>query len=155
MTVTGVATTAASQGAMPVALSPEQTRLLASWTRDSAGLDPVPESMRRVFLDLTEGLAAVSLSDPENGEILGTAIELVDALVALDRQPSSSADRRPGLAVHLVPGAADRLRRAGECANRLPAAGATTVVCRIDANAAPTLTLELSADGTRATVRRD
>lgn len=60
-------------------------------------------------------LSAVSLSDRENGEILGTALDIVDHPEAPGRrsgaEPGDAAQR---LAVILAPGALDKLRRASE-----------------------------------------
>lgn len=60
-------------------------------------------------------LSAVSLSDRENGEILGTAFDLVERPDAAE--PIAAAgpgDAAHGLAVILAPGALDKLRRAAE-----------------------------------------
>jgi len=60
-------------------------------------------------------LSAVSLSDRENGEILGTAFDLVERRDAAG--PNAAAgpgDAAHRLAVILAPGALDKLRRASE-----------------------------------------
>ena len=48
----------------------------------------IPRSARRSST-ITAALAAVSLSDQENGEILGVALDLIDGVEPLARQPAA------------------------------------------------------------------
>ncbi|MGE3887161.1 MAG: hypothetical protein AB7H81_12055 [Vicinamibacterales bacterium] len=80
-----------------------------------------PDSLETV----KAALSAVSLSDRENGEILGTAFDLVERPDTPERraaaEPGEAAHR---LAVILAPGALDKLRRASEFRRAEPAADA-------------------------------
>ena len=107
-------------------LSETQQRLLAglatspaSGTNPSLGarawFDGADPSFRAAFATITAALAAVSLSDHENGEILGVALDLIDGVEPLARQPAAGARLdRAQLSVTLAPGARDRLRRSSE-----------------------------------------
>ena len=103
-------------------LSETQQRLLTGLATPPPGtsramdaralFDGADASFRAAFATITTALATVSLSDHENGEILGVALDLVNGVEPLARQPA--AGRAPGLAqlcVTLAPGARDRLRR--------------------------------------------
>ncbi|HQZ40535.1 MAG TPA: hypothetical protein PLH72_16000 [Vicinamibacterales bacterium] len=95
-----------------------------------ATYERLPPAMRMSFDVVTGALEQVSLSDAENGEILGTALDtVVGALEREERQPSgiAAADVHR-LAVLLAPGAVDALRRSVEF-RRLPnpPAGARTL----------------------------
>ena len=108
-------------------LSDTQQRLLAGLAAQSSpsgnrsmdaratfeGADP---SFRTAFATITTALAAVSLSDHENGEILGVALDLVSGLEALEDQPAGRTAGFAQLSVTLAPGARDRLRRSSEFA---------------------------------------
>jgi hypothetical protein len=118
--------------------------------------DHTDATFRTAFEAVTAALSAVSLSDSENGEILGTAIDLVDALPPDDAQ-HALVGTMPGyrLVVVLAPGAFDRLRRSAEF-ERIPAAegrSAATVVYR--RQGPPTVEIAGSPDGVRATITVD
>ena len=104
-------------------LSASQRRLLAGWaepSRTDAEADSrqryesAPERFRLAFEQVTARLEAVVLSDPENGEVLGAALDLIDAIEPLARQPAPTSSRGTELAVRFAPGARDRLRRSAE-----------------------------------------
>jgi hypothetical protein len=104
-------------------LSASQRRLLAGWAEPSR-TDPeadirqryesTPERFRMAFEQVTARLEAVVLSDPENGEVLGAALDLIEAIEPQARQPAPTSSRGTELAVKLAPGARDRLRRSAE-----------------------------------------
>jgi hypothetical protein len=113
------------------------------------GADP---SFRAAFATITAALAAVSLSDHENGEILGVALDLVDGVEPLARQPAAGA--APGLtqlSVTLAPGARDRLRRSSEFAPDSGRAAPGYSVVYLQKNS-PSLQFALDASGSRALV---
>jgi hypothetical protein len=93
-------------------LSPSQRRLLQPWGADR--FDSAPERFRIVFERLTGRLAPVLLSDPENGEVLGAAMDLIDAVEPPERQPARPDASDDRLSVVLASGARDRLRRSAE-----------------------------------------
>jgi hypothetical protein len=97
------------------------TVLGASGIAQTAPGPVVPQS----FDAVRSALSAVSLSDRENGEILGTALDIVERPDLPERQPAADphgpAHR---LAVLLAPGALDKLRRASEFRREDPAADA-------------------------------
>ena len=117
-----------------------------------ASFDGAAASFRAAFATITTALAAMSLSDHENGEILGVALDLVSAVEPLARQPAAtSATGAAPLAVTLAPGARDRLRRSSEFA---PDHGRATpdypiVFVRISS---PSLQFALDHTGSRALV---
>ena len=99
-------------------------------------------------------LSGVSLSDRENGEILGTALDLVERPEVPDRQPGADAT----LAAHrvgvvLAPGALDKLRRSSEFRRLAPghgqAAEAGAVYVRDEA---PAIRVIVTADLARAVI---
>jgi hypothetical protein len=93
------------------------TALAATGVAQTAPGRAVPEALDAVM----SALSGVSLSDRENGEILGTARDLVDRPDALDRQPAAdAAGSVHRLAVFLVPGAVDKLRRSSEFRRSAP-----------------------------------
>lgn len=86
-----------------------------------ATYERLPPAMRLSFDVVTGALEQVSLSDAENGEILGTVLDtVVGTIEREERQPSgiAAADVHR-LAVLLAPGAVDALRRSVEF-RRLP-----------------------------------
>jgi hypothetical protein len=106
-------------------LSAAQRRLLQAWGAGAPSpaerdrqirdrFESAPERFRIVFAQLTARLAAVLLSDPENGEVLGAALDLVDAVEPPERQPAPSDSSDDTLSVFLASGARDRLRRSAE-----------------------------------------
>lgn len=107
-------------------LTTGQRRLLAGWAAGLASTterqaavrgqyDAAPESFRVAFGHVTARLSSLLLSDPENGEVLGAALDLVESVEPLDRQPMiGDAPSTLQLAVTLASGARDRLRRSGE-----------------------------------------
>jgi hypothetical protein len=103
-------------------LNEAQKQLLASLVPASSAavphtvFDDADLSFRQTFVRVTAALAAASLSDQENGEILGVALDLVAAIDPVARQPSQSGARAE-LSVRLAPGARDRLRRSSEFAS--------------------------------------
>jgi len=89
-----------------------------------ANFDGAATSVRAAFIEVTSALEAVSLSDHENGEILGVALDLVDRVELLELRPVGEADDRAArLRVTLASGATDRLRRSSEF-TRAPSASA-------------------------------
>ncbi len=67
------------------------------------------------FEAVKAALSAISLSDRENGEILGTAFDLVERRDAVEANSAAGpGDAEHRLAVILAPGALDKLRRAAE-----------------------------------------
>ena len=94
----------------------------------------------------------MSLSDHENGEILGVALDLVNGVEPLARQPAAgSVAGLAQLSVTLAPGARDRLRRSSEFA---PDSGRATPgysVVYLQKNS-PSLQFALDAAGSRALV---
>jgi hypothetical protein len=94
-------------------LTPAERRLLAAWPAGERGYDAAPAWFRDAFDVVTSRLAELLLSDPENGEVLGAALDLVEAVEPLDRQPAAETGRRR-VAVRLAAGARDRLRRSAE-----------------------------------------
>lgn len=106
-------------------LSPAQRRLLRTWGADAPSpegrerqardrFDSAPERFRVAFEQITGHLAAVLLSDPENGEVLGAAIDLIDAVEPPERPPVGTGAGLETLSVALFSGARDRLRRSAE-----------------------------------------
>ena len=93
----------------PGGLSPEGRERLARDRFDSA-----PERFRVVFEQITGHLAAVLLSDPENGEVLGATLDLIDAIEPPERQPNWPGASDATLSGLRASGARDRLRRAAE-----------------------------------------
>jgi hypothetical protein len=75
--------------------------------------DGAPAPFRQAFEAVTTRLSSLILSDPENGEVLGSAVELVDRV----EQPAVQAvatGLEMRLVVTLASGARDVLRRARE-----------------------------------------
>lgn len=103
-----------SPGAPTVRLTAVQRRLVDAWPGGTQRYDSAPDTFHLAFEAITARLTTLVLSDPENGEILGAAIDLVEALEPLERQPATGSNDRHRLAVTLAPGARDRLRRAAE-----------------------------------------
>ena len=108
-------------------LDAAQRRLVEAWLQvgsappaDAArrhAYDRLDPSHRTAFETVTRALARISLSDIENGEILGGALDLLDGLQPRAEQPAPGpAGARHRLAVRLTAGAVDRLRRSSECA---------------------------------------
>lgn len=97
------------------------TALGASGVAQTAPGPVVPASVDAVRLVLS----AVSLSDRENGEILGTGLDIVERPDLPEREPvadpNGSVHR---LAVLLAPGALDKLHRSSEFRREAPAADA-------------------------------
>jgi len=90
-----------------------QRRLLEGWAPGT--YDAAPELFRMAFDGVTARLSLLQLSDPENGEVLGAALDLVESVEPLDRQPvTGDAPATLRLAVTLAAGARDRLRRSAE-----------------------------------------
>ena len=114
--------------------------------------DRADASFRVAFATITAALATVSLSDHENGEILGVALDLVNGVEPLARQPAAgSAAGLAQLSVTLAPGARDRLRRSAEFA---PDSGRATPgysVVYLQKNR-PSLQFALDATASRALV---
>ncbi len=144
-------------------LSETQKRLLAglagpspSGTTPSTGaralFDDADASFRDAFATITAALAAVSLSDHENGEILGVALDLIDGLEPFARQPAAgTAVGRAQLCVVLAPGARDRLRRSSEFV--IDSGGATPIYpTAYLQKTSPSLQLALDATGTLALI---
>jgi hypothetical protein len=96
--------------------------------------DGATASFRAAFIEVTDALAAVSLSDEENGEILGVALDLVDRVEPLERQPGAASGLSVMLRVTLASGARDRLRRSSEFerASEAPAGADSPLVYRHD-----------------------
>lgn len=99
-------------------------------------------------------LSGLSLSDRENGEILGTALDLVDRPDIPERQPSvDSRGSVHRLAVRLAPGAIDRLRRSSEFRRLAPgdsgASGSTIVYVHDES---PAIRVIATADSDRAII---
>jgi hypothetical protein len=91
------------------------TALAATGVAQTAPGRAVPEALDAVM----SALSGVSLSDRENGEILGAARDLVDRPDALDRQPQAAADGSVHrLAVALAPGEVHKLRHTSEYRRR-------------------------------------
>jgi hypothetical protein len=160
---TGGAPIAAQSGPPFDALSATQQRLLAGLatppslgtnqpTDARAMFDGADASFRDAFATITAALASLSLSDHENGEILGVALDLVDGVEPLARQPEAGGgDERAQLSVTLAPGARDRLRRSAEFA---PDSGGVTPshpAAYLQTNS-PSLRFALDATGTRARI---
>jgi len=144
-------------------LSETQQRLLAglatspppgtSRAMDARALfDGADATFRAAFATITTVLATVSLSDHENGEVLGVALDLVSGVGPLARQPAAGgAAGMAQLSVTLAPGARDRLRRSSEFA---PGGGGATpgypvVYLQKDS---PSLQFALDATASRALV---
>ena len=110
----GVAAAQGPSGVTPYdGLTAAQRRLLHGWP--SGTYDAAPEAFRVAFGHVTARLSSLLLSDPENGEVLGSALDLVESVEPLDRQPViGDAPSTLQLAVTLASGARDRLRRSGE-----------------------------------------
>jgi hypothetical protein len=102
-------------------------RAILPWSVDAApnAYNIAPPAFRRAFEIVTTRVTALSLSDPENGEVLGSAIDLIERVEAPGAQPPSDA-QAVTLSVTLAPGARDRLRRSREFA-RADAAAPTFV----------------------------
>jgi hypothetical protein len=100
-------------GAPGDGLTAAQRRLLAGWAPGT--YDAAPEPFRVAFEQVTRRLSSLLLSDPENGEVLGAALDLIESVEPPDRQPAGGeASPTLQLSVTLAAGARDRLRRAGE-----------------------------------------
>jgi len=84
---------------------------------------PASDPGRHAFDGVKAALSAVSLSDRENGEILGTAFDIVERPDVAGRPAGRGPDDVHRLAVVLAPGALDKLRRASEFRRAEPAAG--------------------------------
>lgn len=94
-------------------LTATQRRLLEGWA--SGKYDAAPEPFKAAFGHVTARLSSILLSDPENGEVLGAALDLVESVEPLERQPvTGDAPSTLQIAVTLASGARDRLRRSGE-----------------------------------------
>jgi hypothetical protein len=114
--------------------------------------DGADASFRDAFVTITGVLATVSLSDQENGEILGVALDLVDGIEPPARQPAAgSATGRVELAVRLAPGARDRLRRSSEFASANGSAAPNRPAAYRQKDS-PALLVALEATGTRAII---
>jgi len=99
-------------------------------------------------------LSAVSLSDRENGEILGTGLDIVERPDLPERQPAADPNGSVHrLAVLLAPGALDKLRRSSEFRRLAPgdsdAGGSTTVYVHAEA---PAVRVVVAADTARAII---
>jgi hypothetical protein len=104
------------------ALTSSQRALLpGSAAQARAEYNDAPAAFRQAFERITARLSSLLLSDPENGEVLGSAIELIEHVEGRAVQPAAEA-RAVRLAVTLASGARDRLRRSREFA-RVDAAG--------------------------------
>jgi hypothetical protein len=154
----------AAQSAPPFdALSEAQQRLLAGLVTTPppgtnramdarAVFDAADASFRIAFATITAALAAVSLSDHENGEILGVALDLVDGVEPLARQPAAGGANGPAtLSVTLAPGARDRLRRSAEFARDDGSATPTHPAAYLQKNS-PSLRFALDASGSHALI---
>jgi hypothetical protein len=94
-------------------LTAAQRRLLDGWVPGQ--YDAAPAAFRAAFEEIAALLSSLVLSDPENGEVLGAALDLVASVEPIDRQPAAGAASSPRyIAVTLASGARDRLRRSGE-----------------------------------------
>lgn len=76
----------------------------------------VAPSARPAFDAAASLLATITLNDHENGEVLGTLLDLIERVEADGTSGSGTAATR--LQVTLAPGAADRLRRSAEFERR-------------------------------------
>lgn len=90
-------------------------------TRARDDYNQAPASFRQAFEVITTRLSSLLLWDPENGEVLGSALELIEQVEMPAAQPPSEAGAMR-LSVTLASGARDRLRRSREFA-RADAAG--------------------------------
>ena len=154
---------AAQSGPAFDALSAIQQRMLAglatpppsgtSRSTDARALfDGADASFRDAFATITAALATLSLSDHENGEILGVALDLVDGVEPLALQPAAGrAAGRAQLSVTLAPGARDRLRRSAEFAPDRSGATPSHPAAYLQKNG-PSLRFALDAAGTRALI---
>jgi hypothetical protein len=106
------------------ALSSAQRRLLDGWATTARTptererearqqFETASDDFRVTFERATARLSALALFDPENGEVLGVALDLLDGVEPPSRQPAAGAARR-SLAVTFAPGARDRLHRSRE-----------------------------------------
>lgn len=96
------ALTAAQRGLLPTEVSSPDAYVAA------------PEPYRRAFEEVSACLAGIVLTDPENGEVLGPAIELIERVGAPTPTGNLSSSDELRLAVSLASGARDRLRRSRE-----------------------------------------
>jgi hypothetical protein len=98
------------------ALSAAQRALLpGAVTRARDDYNRAPASFRQAFEVITTRLSSLLLWDPENGEVLGSGLELIEQveMPAAPPPPESGVMR---LSVTLASGARDRLRRSREFA---------------------------------------
>ena len=115
-------------------------------TRARDDYNRAPASFRQAFEVVTTRLSSLLLWDPENGEVLGSALELIEQAEAPAAQPPSE----PGamrLKVTLASGARDRLRRSREFV-RAVANGAVTFVY----GEPPQVRIELTGKASHAVV---
>lgn len=107
-------------------LAPAQQRVLGAVGRD--GYDSWPVVSRDAFEQVTRALTALVLSDPENGEVLGSALDLVDSMEQPARADATSSPAAAWrVPVALAPGARDALRRSAEFTLDTIAAGSAPV----------------------------
>jgi hypothetical protein len=92
-------------------LTPAQ-RAVLPWSSDAArgAYNSAPPSFRRAFEGVTTRLSPLLLWDPENGEVLGSALDLIERVEEPGAQPRSDGQILR-LVATLAPGARDRLRR--------------------------------------------
>jgi len=95
-------------------LTPAQ-RAVLPWSSEAArrAYNSAPPSFRRAFEGVTTRFSALLLWDPENGEVLGSALDLIERVEEPGVQPRSDGQVLQ-LVVMLAPGARDRLRRSRE-----------------------------------------
>jgi len=109
------------------ALSAAQRALLPGVvTRARDDYNRAPASFRQAFEVITTQLSSLLLWDPENGEVLGSGLELIEQ-VEMPASPPPSESGVMRLSVTLASGARDRLRRSREFA-RDDATGAVAFV---------------------------
>jgi hypothetical protein len=96
-------------------LTAAQRHLVEGW--DPGAFDAAPAAFRAAFGRVTGAISSLVLFDPENGEVLGSVLDLVDAVALLADQPVPGGDAVDSrLVVTLTSGALDRLRRSAEFA---------------------------------------
>jgi hypothetical protein len=84
--------------------------------RVAAQSPSVVPAARAAFDAVSALLATITLNDHENGEVLGTLLDLIEGVEADGTSGGGTAATR--LQVTLAPGAADRLRRSAEFERR-------------------------------------
>jgi hypothetical protein len=77
----------------------------------------VAPAARAAFDAVSPLLATITLNDHENGEVLGTVLDLIERVEA-DGTSEGGGTTPTRLQVGLAPGAADRLRRSAEFERR-------------------------------------